>query len=37
MVYTLLPLSCKGIQIFLSMDMYMDTYSNNPCAEEEKT
>lgn len=35
MVYTLLPLSQEGIQLFLSLDMHM-AKCDIPCAEEEK-
>lgn len=36
MVYTLLPLSQEGIQLFLSLDMHMAKYNDIPCAKEEK-
>lgn len=36
MVYTLLPLSQEGIQLFLSLDMHMAKYNDIPCAKEER-
>lgn len=36
MVYTLLPLSQEGIQLFSSLDMHIAKYNYIPCAMEEK-